>query len=80
LLAVRPSGIHVARTPFKETANNIVGIIQTVNFIGDLLECQIKAAHDEILRVMLDPYLEFKVGDKVYLHLPIDRLVIVEKV
>jgi iron(III) transport system ATP-binding protein len=80
LLAVRPSGIHVARTPFKETTNNIAGTIQTVNFIGDLLECQVKAGNDEILRVMLDPYLEFKVGEKVYLHLPTDRLVIVGKV
>ena len=80
LLAVRPSGIHVARTPFKETANNIVGTIQTVNFIGDLLECQVKTGQEELLRVMLDPYLEFKVGEKVYLHLPMDRLVIVEKV
>lgn len=80
LLAVRPSGIHVARTPFNQTANIIVGTIQTVNFIGDLLECQVKAGTDEILRVMLDPYLEFKVGEKVYLHLPMDRLVIVGKI
>jgi iron(III) transport system ATP-binding protein len=79
LLAVRPSGIHVARKPSGETANNIIGTIETVNFIGDLLECQIKAGQEEILRVMLDPYLEFKVGEKVYLQLPSDRLVIVEK-
>jgi hypothetical protein len=28
---------------------------------------------------MLDPYHEFKVGEKVYLHLPTDRLVSVGK-
>ena len=78
LLAVRPSGIHVGRAPSNEDSNNILGSIQTVNFVGDFLECQVKAG-EELLRVMLDPYHEFKVGEKVYLHLPTDRLVSVGK-
>jgi iron(III) transport system ATP-binding protein len=80
MAAVRPSGIHVARAPFIDTANTFIGTIQTVSFIGDLVECHVKVEPEEALRVMLDPYLEFKVGEKVHLHLPMDRLVIVEKV
>ncbi len=78
LLAVRPSGIRVGRAPSNEDGNNILGSIQTVNFVGDFLECQVKAG-EELLRIMLDPYQEFTVGEKVYLHLPPNRLVIVGK-
>lgn len=78
LLAVRPSGIQVRRTAPSEDGNTFQGNIQTLNFIGDFLECLVKTG-DELVKVMLDPYQEFKVGEQVYLHVPSDRLVTIAK-
>ena len=78
LLAVRPSGIQVRRTASGEDGNTFQGNIQTLNFIGDFLECLVKTG-DELVKVMLDPYQEFKVGEQVYLHVPSDRLVTIAK-
>ena len=78
LLAVRPSGIQVRRTAPSEDGNTFQGNIQTLNFIGDFLECLVKTG-DELVKVMLDPYQEFNVGEQVYLHVPSDRLVTIAK-
>ena len=78
LLAVRPSGIQVSRTAPSEDGNTFQGNIQTLNFIGDFLECLVKTG-DELVKVMLDPYQEFNVGEQVYLHVPSDRLVTIAK-
>ncbi len=76
LLAVRPSGIQVGRSAPAEGENSFGGDIQALTFVGDFLECQIKAGQDT-LRVMLDPYEEFKIGERVYLNVPQARLAIV---
>jgi len=61
LLAVRPSGIDVRREPSADDGNQIQGTILTVHFVGDFLECEVKA-NDKRLRIMLDPYQQFNVG------------------
>ncbi len=73
VLAVRPSGIQVNRTAPSEDENTFRGTIHSLNFIGDFMECQVQAGN-ELVKVMLDPYQEFRLGEEVYLHIPSERL------
>ena len=78
LLAVRPGGILVSRQESNINGNTFQGRIESSAFIGDFLECQIRAG-DQLLRVMLDPYEEYKSGDRVFIRMPADRLLTLAK-
>ena len=78
LLAVRPGGIIVSRCGSSVDGNTFQGQIESTVFVGDFLECQIRAG-DQLLRVMLDPYEDYKSGDRVFIRMPADRLLTVGK-
>ena len=78
LLAVRPSGIQVRRSASPADENSFAGEIQSLTFVGDFLECHVKAGQ-ETLRAMLDPYQEFKIGERVCVSIPRARLATVAR-
>jgi iron(III) transport system ATP-binding protein len=78
LLAVRPAGIQVARNGSATEPNTLRGEIDSISFAGDFLECQV-LVQKQPLRLFLDPYQQYKVGDTVFLHIPHDRLTAVAK-
>jgi iron(III) transport system ATP-binding protein len=78
LLAVRPGGILVSRQESNINGNTFQGQIESTVFVGDFLECQIRAG-SQLLRAMLDPYEEFNPGEMVFIRMPADRLVTVAK-
>jgi iron(III) transport system ATP-binding protein len=78
LLAVRPSGIEVSRRASSADENSFAGEIQSLTFVGDFLECHVKAGHEN-LRAMLDPYQEFKVGERICVSIPRGRLATVAR-
>ncbi len=78
LLAVRPSGIQALRNGSGRDRNTFEGQLESISFVGDFLECEIKTG-DLRLRVILDPYQEFKVGETIFLHIPGERLGTVAK-
>lgn len=78
LLAARPGGIIVSRRGSSVDGNTFQGQIESTVFVGDFLECQIRAG-DQLLRVMLDPYEDYKSGERVFIRMPANRLLTVAK-
>jgi iron(III) transport system ATP-binding protein len=78
LLSVRPSGVQIRRGGSAEDPNTFVARLKTLNFVGDYIEGEASAGADT-LKILLDPYQEFRVGDEIYLHIPSDRLATVTR-
>jgi hypothetical protein len=49
-----------------------------MHFLGDAVEAEVKIG-DAVLRVMLDVYLQASVGQTIWLELPADRCIVVER-
>jgi iron(III) transport system ATP-binding protein len=78
LLSVRPAGVQIRRIGSADDGNTFAARIDTLNFVGDYIEGEASAG-GESLKIILDPYQEFKVGDQIYLHIPSDRLAMVTR-
>ena len=78
LLAVRPAGIQAVRNGSVKNPNTLKGQLESISFVGDFLECEARMGALR-LRVILDPYQEFRVGETIFLHIPADRLATIAK-
>jgi iron(III) transport system ATP-binding protein len=78
LLGFRPAAFLVAKDGCAGNINTFRGQISSISFAGDFLECQVRV-QDQQLRILLDPYQEFKMGDVISLHIPQDRLATVAR-
>ncbi|MBI4526130.1 MAG: ABC transporter ATP-binding protein [Deltaproteobacteria bacterium] len=78
LLAVRPAGIQVGPNGAAGDRNTFRGQLESISFVGDFLECQVQVGSVR-LRIILDPYREFRVGQTIALSIPGDRLATVAK-
>ena len=79
LVVIRPQAIvaSLAR-PDAARENAFEARIDRMHFLGDFVEAEVSIG-DAVLRVMLDAYLEASVGQTVWLELPADRCVVVER-
>ena len=78
LLGFRPAAFLVAKDGCAGAINTFRAQISSMTFAGDYLECEVRV-QDQPLRVLLDPYQEFKTGDVISLHIPQDRLATVAR-
>ncbi|MGV2985046.1 ABC transporter ATP-binding protein [Microbacterium sp. AGC85] len=76
-VSVRPEAIGVSTSPPQVgTVNVVEGKLVRSMFIGDRLECHVRAAdHRWLIRV--DPYLEIADQQTVWLQLPPERITVV---
>jgi ABC-type Fe3+/spermidine/putrescine transport system ATPase subunit len=79
LVVIRPQAI-IASLVRGETAreNSFQGRIERLYFLGDFVEAEVRIG-DAMLRVMLDVYLQANAGQTIWLELPADRCVVVER-
>jgi iron(III) transport system ATP-binding protein len=77
LAAIRPETIRVSATPVERTSrvNLVEGTICAVDFFGDHVDCQVEV-HGQLLSVKADAYTELRVGDRAYLDLPPERIML----
>jgi len=79
LVVIRPQAI-VASLMGSEGAreNTFQARIERLHFLGDAVEAEVRIG-EAVLRVMLDVYLQASVGQTIWLELPADRCVVVER-
>ena len=79
LVVIRPQAITASLTR-REAAreNTFQARIERLHFLGDAVEAEVKIG-EAVLRVMLDVYLQASVGQTIWLELPADRCVVVER-
>jgi iron(III) transport system ATP-binding protein len=77
LAAIRPETIRVSATPVERTSrtNLVEGTICAVDFFGDHVDCQVDV-RGQVLSVKADAYTELRVGDRAYLDLPPERIML----
>jgi iron(III) transport system ATP-binding protein len=77
LVAVRPETIRVstARPDGAARVNVVEGTIRAVGYFGDHVDCQVDV-NGQVLSVKADAYAELRVGDRAYLELPPERIML----
>ncbi|MGN8027211.1 ABC transporter ATP-binding protein [Microbacterium sp. 22242] len=76
-ISVRPEAIAVtAQRPTDSTPNVVEGTLVRSMFIGDRLECHVRAGEHRWL-VRVDPYFAPRVDQTVWLQLPPDRIIVI---
>jgi iron(III) transport system ATP-binding protein len=79
LVVIRPQAIVAGFARPEATRENLFKArIDRLHFLGDFVEAEVSIG-DAVLRVMLDAYLQASVGQTVWLELPVDRCVVVER-
>lgn len=76
LISIRPQHILAAQESAHPAINVLVGILKEEAFMGEYLDCQVEVG-SKMLRVFFPPSSQFLCGDKVYLHLPENRCIVV---
>ena len=79
LVVIRPQAITASLTRREAARENAFQArIERLHFLGDVVEAEVKIG-DAVLRVMLDVYLQANAGQTIWLELPADRCVVVER-
>jgi iron(III) transport system ATP-binding protein len=80
-IVVRPHVIVASRDQPENPANVFACTLIRQSFLGDSIEAEVRAGGEngEIIRVSLDPYQRFTDGERLWLHLPPDRCVVVPR-
>jgi len=73
VLAIRPEKILFE----KKKQNNLEGVIENINFFGETKRFEINV-HNTIISVRTSKYSGLKVGDRVFIHLPPEHIMIFE--
>ncbi|MBI2986195.1 MAG: ABC transporter ATP-binding protein [Deltaproteobacteria bacterium] len=72
-LSVRPEDIVIAEQDCEKGGNNLKGTIETMLFVGDRSECQVKVGGEKIL-VYVPRKKLFEAGQAISLHIPRDAV------
>jgi len=79
LVVIRPQAITASLTRGEAVRENTFEArIERLHFLGDAVEAEVKIG-EAVLRAMLDVYLPASVGQTIWLQLPADRCVVVER-
>jgi ABC-type Fe3+/spermidine/putrescine transport system ATPase subunit len=80
-IVVRPHVVVVSRTQPGNLTNVFPGTLLRQSFLGDSIEAEVRVGGDtgDVVRVSLDPYQRFAEGERLWLHLPSDRCVVVPR-
>jgi len=74
-LTVRPENIIIAEAPAADGANIVTGRIETVVYLGNMLECAVAVGAARI-RVQLHPSTVLQRGAEVRLRLPAEHCLV----
>ncbi len=77
-VVVRPHVITASKQRTDVVANVFEGQLRRQSYIGDSIEAEVTVG-TELLRVSLDPYQTFVDGERLWLHIPADRCVVVPR-
>jgi len=78
-VCLRPEYISVEKgAAGLEGTNKIKGVIESLHFVGDAYEAEIRCG-ETLLMTKLDPTMEFKTGDEVFVCIPPERCLLVTK-
>jgi iron(III) transport system ATP-binding protein len=80
-IVVRPHVIVTSRDQPQSLVNTFACSLVRQSFLGDSIEAEVRASDEngEIIRVSLDPYQRFTDGERLWLHLPPERCVVVSR-
>ena len=75
-IAIRPEAVRCSRERPSSGDNIFEGVINRVTFLGTFIDGEIQVG-GHALRVSLSPYDAFAAGERVYIHIPAERLQLV---